>query len=63
MNKKTLGAEAMPVRDLADFHLRWPEFRRRAVDVSQSAFLKPQDRETIMWLIRMADRIGPRDLN
>lgn len=53
----------MPVRDLADFHLRWSEFRERAVKVSQSTMLKPQDRETIMWLIRLADRIGSRDLN
>ncbi len=52
----------MPIRDLADFHLRWSEFREMAVKVAQSATLEPTDRETIMWLIRMADRIGSRDL-
>ncbi|MDZ4366413.1 MAG: hypothetical protein U0987_05205 [Afipia sp.] len=62
MNKKTSGAQPMPIRDLADFHLRWPEFREKAVKVSQSAMLKPPERETIMWLIRLADRIGSRDL-
>jgi hypothetical protein len=62
MNKKTFGVETMPIRDLADFHLRWPEFRGKAVKVAQSANLEPIDRETIMWLILLADRIGKRDL-
>lgn len=52
----------MPIRDLADFHLRWSEFREAALKASQSAALVPQERETILWLIRMADRIGTRDL-
>jgi hypothetical protein len=62
MNKKAVGVEPMPIRDLADFHLRWSEFREAALRASQSSALVSQERETILWLIRMADRIGIRDL-
>jgi hypothetical protein len=62
MNKKTIGVDVMPIRDLADFHLRWSEFREAALKASQSPALVSQERETILWLIRMADRIGTRDL-
>ncbi|WP_156640259.1 hypothetical protein [Bosea sp. PAMC 26642] len=62
MDKKTVGVEPMPIRDLADFHLRWSEFREAALKASNSSALATQERETILWLIRMADRIGRRDL-
>jgi hypothetical protein len=62
MTKKPVGVELMPIRDLADFHLRWSEFREAAVKASRSPALVSQERETILWLIRMADRIGARDL-
>jgi hypothetical protein len=62
MNKKTLGVEHMPIRDLADFHLRWSEFRDAAVKAGNSSALPLLERETIQWLIRMADRIGSRDI-
>jgi hypothetical protein len=51
-----------PVRDLADFHVRWREFRNKAMNARDNAALGPEERETIAWLIRMADRIGRSDL-
>ena len=55
--------EPSGIRDLADFHLRWFEFRACAVEASASTALAMQEREVVTWLIRMADRIGDRDLS
>jgi hypothetical protein len=62
MTDKPVGVELIPIRDLADFHLRWSEFRDTALKASQSPALISRERETILWLIHMADRIGTRDL-
>jgi hypothetical protein len=62
MTKKPVVVELIPIRDLADFHLRWSEFRDAALKASQSPALVLRERETILWLIHMADRIGARDL-
>jgi hypothetical protein len=51
-----------PVRDLPDFHLRWGEFRCQALAVVEKDSLTAQERETLAWLIKMADRVGERDL-
>jgi len=56
------GPDDQRIRDLADFHLRWFEFRASALHASSSAALDAQEREILIWLIRMADRIGARDL-
>lgn len=52
---------AMP-RDLADFHLRWPEFRMLATAVAARKELSGAERKIVRWLIQLADRVGPRDL-
>ncbi|MGL4438431.1 MAG: hypothetical protein ACRCUE_04105 [Bosea sp. (in: a-proteobacteria)] len=51
-----------PVRDVADFHLRWPEFRTDILALVAKGELTPAQRETLRWLVQMADRIGERDL-
>ena len=51
-----------PVRDLADFHLRWREFRPGMIDLARSRDLTPVQRETLGWLVQLADRVGGRDL-
>jgi hypothetical protein len=51
-----------PVRDVADFHLRWPEFRQHAIRASKLDSLTNEEHETLVWLIAMADRIGEKDL-
>jgi hypothetical protein len=50
------------VRDLHDFHLRWREFRRFAVEAAGSAALNADQTATVEWLIVMADRIGEQDI-
>jgi hypothetical protein len=48
--------------DLIDFYRRWPEFRQTAVALAQRADLSPGERETVNWLILLADRIGEHDI-
>jgi hypothetical protein len=48
--------------DLIDFYRRWPEFRQTAVALARRADLSPAERETVHWLILLADRIGEPDL-
>jgi hypothetical protein len=50
------------IRDLIDFHLKWHSFRDKAVAISQDANLSDSDRELVIWLIRLCDRVGERDL-
>ena len=51
-----------PIKDLVDFYTRWPEFRPRMQDAANGAPLSHDDLETLKWLIRVADMIGPSDL-
>ncbi len=51
-----------PIRDLPDFHLRWREFRPDAMRLLERGKLDPQEQEILLWLIRMADKIGERDI-
>jgi hypothetical protein len=55
------GGQAPP-SDLIDFYRRWPEFRETAVVLAQRVDLSPAERETVKWLILLADRIGERDI-
>ncbi len=53
---------ATKVRDVADFHLRWREFRPLALGLGQSARLTVAEADTLGWMIALLDRIGPKDL-
>ncbi|QEL23733.1 hypothetical protein FQV39_14930 [Bosea sp. F3-2] len=52
----------VPPRDLADFYLRWPEFRIVATEIAERETLSATEQEVMKWLLRLADRVGPRDL-
>jgi hypothetical protein len=58
MAERSAGA----VRDVADFHLRWAEFRPAAEAAAQSSALPADQREIVSWLIRLADRVGESDV-
>lgn len=50
------------VRDLIDFYRRWHEFRQTAERLEDRADLSPAERQTVHWLILLADRVGEQDL-
>jgi hypothetical protein len=50
------------VRDLPDFHIRWLEFRPEAIEILAKKALDEREQEILLWLIRMADRIGASDV-
>lgn len=50
------------VRDVADFHLRWHEFRPIALRLGRTPGLSEAETDTLGWMIELLDRIGPNDL-
>lgn len=49
-------------RDLIEFHLRWREFRPLAKQALESSALSSGERETLHWLIMLADRVSAEDI-
>ena len=49
-------------RDLIEFHLRWREFRPLARQALESSALSSGERETLHWLIILADRVSAEDI-
>ncbi len=52
-----------PPRDLADFHLRWSDFRPCMVELQTAPHLRPDQRDTLGWLIALSDRISDLDIS
>lgn len=52
-----------PIKDLMDFYNRWPEIRPRMQAVAAGAPPTTDDLDILNWLIRIADMIGPSDLD
>lgn len=57
-----MGEGHLSVRDLPDFHIRWLEFRPEALRILEKKSLDGREQEILLWLIRMADRVGASDL-
>jgi hypothetical protein len=55
------GGQAAP-RDLIDFYRRWLEFRQVVTRLADRDDLSASERQTIHWLILLADRISEHDL-
>ncbi|MGB9369039.1 MAG: hypothetical protein WCE79_23800 [Xanthobacteraceae bacterium] len=51
------------MRDLIDFYRRWSEFRQTAERLADCAHLSPSERQTVRWLIQLADRVSEQDLS
>ncbi|MEL6914796.1 MAG: hypothetical protein AAFP13_09865 [Pseudomonadota bacterium] len=51
-----------PIQDLADFYTRWPSQRSIVDRVIAEPSLSEEEREVIIWLKRLADRVGPQDI-
>jgi hypothetical protein len=66
--KKSRGSAAIGpkrdvrVRDLADFHLRWREFRPEMTALTETGRLNARRREILRWLVLLADRVGTGDV-
>lgn len=60
---KTPTLAATKVRDVADFHSRWREFRPVALGLGQKRRLTEAEADTLAWMIALLDRIGPKDLD
>ena len=62
--KRTEGQQGEQVapRDLIDFYRRWLEFRQVVTRLVDRADLSASERQTIQWLILLADRISEHDL-
>ena len=51
-----------PISDLIDFYNRWPSLRPAMTSLSTAPGLSDEEQETLRWLIMLADRVGPADL-
>lgn len=60
---RIMVSEIPPAQDLIEFHLRWKEFRPSVVKLCERVGRQNSEGETLHWLIAMADRVGPDDLN
>ena len=52
----------LPPRDLADFHLRWSEFRPGILELVKAPGLSPEMIDTLGWLIALSDRVSADDI-
>jgi hypothetical protein len=55
--------DLMNIRDLADFHMKWLDFRPQALEIAKDRYLAVQQRELVLWLVHLADRVGEKDLS
>jgi hypothetical protein len=62
--EQSRGQESEPaaLRDLFDFFRRWAEFRPTAVGLAERPDLSAPQRQTVHWLVLLADRISEHDL-
>jgi hypothetical protein len=61
-NEVASKKQILSPRDLPDFLLRWQEFRNCVVEVAELKALSHDQQELVVWLIKMADRVGQQDL-
>jgi hypothetical protein len=54
--------DAKPICDLVDFFKLWPELKGKVEAVIERPDLDACEREVLVWLSRLADRVGPDDL-
>ncbi len=54
--------QPVPPRDLADFHLRWSEFRPSILEILKVPGLRPEMIDALGWLIALSDRVSADDI-
>jgi hypothetical protein len=50
------------IDDVVDFYSRWPELRKRALELTQAEMTDAGDRDLLNWMVLIIDRMGPNDL-
>jgi len=50
------------IDDVVEFYSRWPELRKRVLELAQAEKTGPADGEVLNWMVLIIDRIGPNDL-
>ena len=50
------------IRDVADFHMHWSEFRPMAQSLCADRALSATQQDLLVWMIALLDRIGPQDI-
>lgn len=48
--------------DLIDFYRKWPSLKKHAVTLKSNADISEDEKETLHWLIKLADRVGKSDI-
>ncbi|WBU57259.1 hypothetical protein [Paracoccus sediminicola] len=51
------------IDSISEFYHAWPGLRAHAVKLVGDERLSPAQRETLAWLVVIADRVGPADLD
>jgi hypothetical protein len=59
--KSRRSAQVAP-RDLIDFYQRWSDFRPMAETLASHSGLSLTERQTVHWLLQLADRVSEHDL-
>lgn len=62
IGKGTRMTRIIPPRDLADFHLRWLEFRPAMAALLNCPELSADQIATLGWLIALSDRVSADDI-
>ena len=50
------------ITDLVDFYSKWPELRPSVQRLSKDPALTQEDREILIWMARLMDRISSADI-
>lgn len=50
------------ISDLMDFYRAWPDLKKHAVELKDNINMSKEARQTLYWLIELADRVGKADI-
>lgn len=48
--------------DLVDFYRKWPKYKKFALNLKSNVDMSDEERNTLHWLIELADRVGQSDI-
>ena len=54
--------QKIKIKDLIDFYRRWPQLKKYLVELEDAKDISSNAKETLKWLIKLADRVGKSDI-